>query len=150
MSETTSRNTPAENLDLFVEAEFAGFNDRNFELLAAGHAEDVRVQMPDGSIVNGREQHMQDLQDMLVWAPDMRVTKHLTKIAQDDWTAAVGVLTGTFSEPMPLPDGGSLPPTRKSLEIQVATFARWENGQIVEESLFWDGASFAAQLGLAG
>lgn len=150
MSGTVSGNTSAENLARFAEAEFAGFNERNFELLAAGHADDVRVQMPDGSVVVGVEKHMQDLKDMVAWAPNVHIVEHITKVAENDWTAVVGILTGTFSEPMPLPDGGTLPPTGKSVTIQVATFARWENGRIAEESLFWDGASFAQQLGLAG
>jgi hypothetical protein len=138
-----------QNLERFTTSEIEGFNGRNFDLLAAHHADDVVVQMPDGSVVHGVEQHMKDLRDMLSWGPDFRIAEHVTKVAADGWTAVIGVLVGTFSRPMRLPDGTSLAPTDNNLRLQVATFARWRDGRIVEESLFWDGASFAQQLGLA-
>jgi ketosteroid isomerase-like protein len=143
-----SEATAEQNLEHFITSEEA-FNDRDFDRLASYHADDVVVQMPDGSVVHGVEQHMQDLRQMLVWAPDFKVVEYVTEVASGDWTATVGVLTGTFSEPMPLPDGTSMSPTGKSANLQVATFARWKDGQIAEESLFWDGAAFASQLGLA-
>lgn len=142
--------TAERNLELFSDSEFAGFNDRDFDLLASRHADDVRVQMPDGRIVEGVEPHMAELKALLVWAPNLRVDEHITKVASGDWTAVVGILTGTFSQPMPLPDGTELAPTGRTVRIQVATFARWKDDQIVEESLFWDGVSFAEQLGIGG
>jgi hypothetical protein len=47
------------------------------------------------------------------------------------------------------PTTGSLQPTGKSVGLRVDTFARWKDGLIVEESLFWDGASISRQLSLA-
>jgi predicted ester cyclase len=143
-----SEATAEQNLEHFVTSE-GSFNERDFDRLASYHANDVVVHMPDGGVVHGVEKHMEDLRQMLVWAPDLKVIEYVTEVASGDWTATVSVLTGTFSEPMPLPDGASLPPTGKSVNIQVATFAHWKDGQITEESLFWDGAAFAQQLGLA-
>ena len=138
------------NLQLFSENEFEGFNARNWDLFRERHADDVRVVMPDGSVVEGIERHLQDMLDMLVYIPDARIASHSVKVAQRDWTAVVGTLVGTFSAPMPLPDGGSIPPTGETLSLSVATFSRWENGRIAEETLFWDSGQFMAQLGLAG
>ena len=40
------------------------------------------------------------------------------------------------------------PPTGKSFEVDVCTVARWENGEIVEENLFYDVVGMMRQLGL--
>jgi predicted ester cyclase len=138
------------NLQRFHDNEFEGFNARNWDLFRELHADDVRVVMPDGSVVEGIERHLQDMLDMLVYLPDARIDSHSIKVAQRDWTAVVGTLKGTFSAPMPLPDGSTVRPTGNTLSLSVATFSRWENGRIAEETLFLDSGQFMAQLGLDG
>ena len=51
--------------------------------------------------------------------------------------------------PMQGPDG-EIPPTGKSFEVDFCTVARWDNGQIVEENLFYDLVTFMRQIGLSG
>lgn len=46
-------------------------------------------------------------------------------------------------------DGGEIPPTGTSFEVDFCTVARWENGQIVEENLFYDLVTFMKQIGLS-
>jgi ketosteroid isomerase-like protein len=46
------------------------------------------------------------------------------------------------------PDGKDIPPTGKSFEVDFCTVARWENGEIVEENLFYDVVGMMRQLGL--
>jgi hypothetical protein len=55
-------------------------------------------------------------------------TSPRSKVAQGDWTAVVGRFTGTFSQPMPLADGGQVEPTGKTVNMLMSTFACWENG----------------------
>jgi ketosteroid isomerase-like protein len=50
--------------------------------------------------------------------------------------------------PMKGPDGKDIPPTGKSFEVDFCTVARWENGEIVEENLFYDVVGMMRQLGL--
>ena len=50
--------------------------------------------------------------------------------------------------PMVLADGTEIPPTGKSFEVDFCTVARWDNGQIVEENLFYDLMGMMSQLGL--
>jgi ketosteroid isomerase-like protein len=45
--------------------------------------------------------------------------------------------------------GKEIPPTGKSFEVDFCTVARWENGQIVEENLFYDLMIFMKQIGLS-
>lgn len=52
--------------------------------------------------------------------------------------------------PMQGPDGKEFAPTGKSFEVDFCTVARWDNGQIAEENLFYDLVTFMRQLGLRG
>ena len=46
------------------------------------------------------------------------------------------------------PDGKDIPPTGKSFEVDFCTVARWVNGEILEENLFYDVVGMMRQLGL--
>jgi ketosteroid isomerase-like protein len=43
-------------------------------------------------------------------------------------------------------DGKVHPPTGKAFELEFCTVARWKNGDIVEENLFYDQVSFLRQI----
>ena len=58
------------------------------------------------------------------------------------------MLEATFSEPMKMPDGKSIPPTGNKVKLSMVTIANWKNGCIAEEQLFWDNAEYMKQLGL--
>ena len=47
-------------------------------------------------------------------------------------------------------DGEEIAPTGKSFDVDFCTVARWDNGEIVEENLFYDLVTFMAQIGLSG
>lgn len=51
--------------------------------------------------------------------------------------------------PMVGADGTEIAPTGKSFDVDFCTVARWENGQIVEENLFFDAVTFMKQIGLS-
>jgi ketosteroid isomerase-like protein len=51
--------------------------------------------------------------------------------------------------PMTMADGTAVAPTGKSFEVEFCPVARWDNGQIVEENLFYDLVSFMQQIGLS-
>jgi hypothetical protein len=86
---------------------------------------------------------------MFVWAPDTRIKVHPIKVGQGDWTAVIGEMEGTFTRPMPLPDGTSIPPNGKAYKIRMATFSHWtKEGPMDEEYLFWDNQEFMRQIGL--
>ena len=48
------------------------------------------------------------------------------------------------------PDGKEIPPRHKSFEVDFCTVARWENGEIVEENLFYDVVGLMRQIGVGG
>jgi hypothetical protein len=139
----------ATNLTRFATNEFEGFNTRDWDVLDNLHSDDVHVFMPDGTEVDGLPRHRQDLLDMVSYMPDAKVARHEVRVAEGQWTAVVGILTGTFTEPMALPDGQTIPPTGKAVSIRIATFSRWLDGEMTDEYLFWDTGTFMSQLGLA-
>ena len=71
-------------------------------------------------------------------------------ITSGDWTCSIAHFTGTMTGPMTGPDGMEIPPTGRKFDVEFCTVARWDNGQIVEENLFYDLVTFMRQIGLGG
>jgi len=88
-------------------------------------------------------------EDFIARAPDTRIKVHPIKVGQNDWTAVVGVMEGTFTQPMPIGDGKAVPPNGKAYKISMATFSHWtKQGPMDEEYLFWDNQEFMNEIGL--
>lgn len=136
------------NLATFDDLDFNVFSGQKWQDLHRSHAANVVVHWPDGRVTTGINPHIADLKAMFVYAPDTRIKEHPIKLAQGNLTAVSGVMEGTFSAPMPTPDGKSIAPTNKAYRIDMATIGRWENGQMQEEWLFWDNQTFMSQIGL--
>ena len=125
------------------------FSGQKWDQLGKCHAKDVTVHWPDGHATKGIERHIEDLKAMFVWAPDTRIKEHPVKFGQDGWTSVIGVMEGTFTKPMPIGEGKTIPPTGKAYKIQMATIGHWNNdGVMDEEYLFWDNQEFMKQIGL--
>jgi predicted ester cyclase len=137
------------HLDTFDDLDFRVFTGQQWADFHKSHAHDITVYWPDGHSTKGLEKHIEDLKAMFVYAPDTRIKEHPIKVAQGDWTAVVGVMEGTFTKPMPIGGGKSIPPTGKPFKLQMATIGHWKNGVMDEEYLFWDNQAFMKQVGLA-
>ena len=138
------------HLEMFDDLDFNVFSGQKWAELHRSHSADVVVHWPDGHVTRGIDKHIEDLKAMFVWAPDTRIKVHPVKVGQADWTGVVGVMEGTFTKPMPLPDGKSIPPTGKAYKITMATFSHWTKaGPMDEEYLFWDNQEFLKEIGLA-
>lgn len=139
----------AANLVTFDDLDFNVFTNQKWEELHRSHAQDIVVHWPDGRRTEGIDAHIRDLESMFVYAPDTRIEIHPIRIGSGNWTAVTGVIEGTFTEPMPTADGGSIAPTGKAYRIDMATIGHWnEDGIMDEEWLFWDNHAFLKQLGL--
>jgi SnoaL-like polyketide cyclase len=138
-----------QNLATFDELDFDVYSHQKWDELPRSHASDIVVHWPDGRMTTGLDAHIADLKQQFVFAPDTKISLHPIKIAQDNWTAVQGVMEGTFSQPMPTPEGKSIPPTNKPFRLEMVTIGRWENGVMKEEWLMWDNQSFMKQVGLA-
>ena len=85
---------------------------------------------------------------MFAWAPDLKVVSHPIKFGACGWTVVTGILTGTFTRPMTLPDGTTVQPTGRSFTLPMCTVAHWKDGRIVEEQLYWDSGAMMKQIGV--
>lgn len=142
----------AKNLATFDDLDFRVYTGQQWQDLHKSHSKDVVVHWPDGHTAKGIEKHIADLKVMFTFAPDNRIKEHPVRFGTVDgeWTAVTGWLEGTFTKPMALPDGKSIPPTGKAYRIPMATLGHWgKDGVMFEEYLFWDNGEFMKQIGLA-
>ena len=98
---------------------------------------------PDGRETKGIDTHITELKAMFVWAPDITIKVHPIRFGSGSWAAGTGVMTGTFSRPMPTLGGGSIAPTGKRFAISMATIGHWVNGRMDHEWLFRDNTPVA-------
>ncbi len=151
MAEIAKTNaTIAENLKTFDELDFEVFTNQEWARIHESHAKDILVHWPDGSTTTGVERHVEDLKKLFVYAPDTRIKEHPIKIGSGNLTAVMGVMEGTFTEPMPIGNGQFIQPNGKAFKINMVTIGLWnEDGVMYEEYLFWDNLTYMKQLGLA-
>jgi hypothetical protein len=138
-----------EHIATFDDLDFNVFTNQKWDELSRSHSKDIIVHWPDGHITKGIEQHIEDLSALFVHAPDNRIRVHPVKFGSGDWTCVIGVMAGTFSKPMPLGDGKTIPPTGKSYKLPMCTVGHWKDGVMDEEYLFWDNQTYMKQIGLA-
>jgi hypothetical protein len=137
------------NLANFDDLDFRVYSGQKWDEFTKSHAPDIVVHWPDGRTTTGLEAHLADLKQQFVFAPDTAIREHPIKIAQGNWTAVQGVMTGTFTRPMPVAGGKPIAPTNKPYKLDMVTIGRWENGVMKEEWLMWDNQAFMKQIGLA-
>lgn len=139
----------AEHLKTFDELDYDVFSNQKWNRLSESHADDIVVTWPDGHETHGIAKHIEDLKSMFVYAPDTSIKEHPIRFGSGEWTCVTGVMTGTFSRPMPTVDGKTIPPTGKSFKLNMATIGHWKDGKMDHEWLFWDNQEFMRQIGLA-
>jgi hypothetical protein len=136
------------NLKVFDTLDFDVFSNQKWDRLHESHAKDIVVTWPDGHETKGIDRHIEDLKALFVFAPDIEIKTHPIRFGSGSWTTVTGVMTGTFTKPMPTPDGKSIAPTGKRFAIGMATIGHWTNGSMDHEWLFWDNQDFMTQIGL--
>lgn len=150
--ESTRARTDEERalLATFDDLDFNVYTGAHWDQFHRSHAENIVVHYPDGSTTTGLPAHLDRLRPQFEFAPDTRIQVHPIRIAQGDMTAVTGVMEGTFTQPMRLPNGQTIQPNGRAFTLEMVTIGRWENGVMVEEWLYWDNQTFMQQIGLAG
>lgn len=139
----------AARLATFDTLDYDVFSNQKWDQLSESHATDIVVTWPDGHDTNGIEKHIDDLKAMFVYAPNTSIKDHPIRICSGDYTAVMGIMTGTFSQPMPTPDGKAIAPTGKSFRLPMTTIGLWKGSTMMHEWLFWDNQTYMRQIGLA-
>ncbi len=136
-------------LETFDTLDFDVYSNQKWDRLSESHAHNIIVHYPDGHTTTGLTDHIAELKQQFVFAPDTKIKTHPVKIANGDWTSVIGEMEGTFSHPMPIGGGKTIPATGKSFKLKMVTVGHWKNGVMDEEYLFWDNMAFMKQVGLA-
>ena len=136
---------------VFDTLDYDFYSNQKWDMFNHSHADNIKVYYPDGSITEGlAPQHIDMLTPMFVFAPDTKIKQHPVRFGSGDWTAVIGVMEGTFSRPLPIGNGKTIPPTGKTFKLSMATIGHWgADGKMSEEYLFWDNQAFMKQIGLA-
>lgn len=142
-----SRET--ENMELMQTLDDA-WNAQDWDTFADRHKTDVVVRWPAQAATHGIHDHRSEGVQMFKTFPDNRVENRPYKVffASGDWTCSIARFTGTMTGPMTGPDSKEIPPTGKSFQVDFCTVARWHDGRIVEENLFYDLLGLMKQIGL--
>jgi hypothetical protein len=136
------------NLKVFDTLDFDVFSNQKWNRLKESHASDIVVTWPDGHETKGIEKHIEDLKALFVFAPDIKIKTHPIRFGSGTWTAVTGVMTGTFTKPMPTLDGKSIAPKGKRFALGMVTLGHWKGGTMDHEWLIWDNQDFMNQIGL--
>ena len=142
--------THDKNLQTFDTLDYTVFSNQEWIRLHESHSVDIKVNWPDGHFTTGIDKHIADLSAMFVYAPDTRIKQHPIRFGDKngEWTCVTGVFEGTFTKPMPIGGGKYIKPTGKAFKMPMCTVGHWKDGVMIEESLFWDNATYMKQIGL--
>ena len=138
----------AKNLVTFDTLDYTVFTNQQWTRLHESHSKDIKVNWPDGHFTTGIERHIADLKAMFVYAPNTSIKQHPIRFGSNNMTCVIGVMTGTFTAPMPIGNGKFIKPTGKSFSLPMCTVGIWKDGVMIEEYLFWDNQSYMNQIGL--
>jgi hypothetical protein len=145
---TDEKARVAKDIATFDELDFVVFSNQQWTRLHESHDKDVIVNWPDGHHTNGIDKHIEDLKALFVPAPDTAIKVHPIKFGSGEFTAVTGIMTGTFTKPMPIGDGKFIQPTGNKFAVPMCTVGHWKNGVMVEEFLYWDNLTYMKQLGI--
>jgi steroid delta-isomerase-like uncharacterized protein len=131
--------------DLIYEGVTA-WNRRDRAAYLAVYAEDCTLTSPNGG-GKGHDAVSAFFDATLRAFPDNRV--RVDALAADgDLFAEEGVVTGTNTGPLPMPDGTDGPATGAALELPYAAVHVVNDGRIVHSRYYWDQMTMLGQLGL--
>jgi ketosteroid isomerase-like protein len=148
------RDTVARNMDIFRRGD-RSWNARTDEFLHA-HTDDVTVHQPGSHLPRTDiDQHAADMQVFFQAFEDITIgpvgeqgfPEYKVQFGSGDWMAGISVMSGTHTGALDL-FGLKVPPTGKKIDITLATIARFEDGKIAEEHLFYDMMLLALDLGV--
>lgn len=100
---------------------------------------------------HGGDDHREEAKRFCAAFPDNRVRNRPYDVlfGDGDFTCFVTRFTGTFTAPLEQSDETFIEPTGERFDVLYSTAARWKDGKIVEEYLFYDNGTFMNQIGLA-
>ena len=140
-----------QNMELMQTLDDA-WNAQDVEVFRQRHKPDVVVRWPgQPEPTRGIEDHIMESRWFWEAFPDQHLDNRPYRVffASGDWTCSIARFTGTMTGSLKQWGGAEIQPTGESFEVDFYTVAFWDNGQIVEENLFYDLVTFMNQIGLS-
>jgi len=119
----------------------------DLEALGRMYAPDAVAVTPDQGEIRGREQIVNYLEQFNDAFPDLRF-EPLHAHESGDTAIDEGFVVGTHTEPLPMPNGESLPPTGRQIRVRSVDVATVEDGAVTSHRFYFDQMEFLGQLGL--
>ncbi len=125
------------------------FSNNDFEKTLSMATDHINVEAYAlGSSFNGKDEFKQFIQGFKGAFPDMRIT-HKNIVSNDQEVAVEFVATGKHTGNLVTP-AGIVPPTGRSVSLNVCEVQTWENGKLKSIRNYQDATSLMHQLGLLG
>ena len=128
------------------------WNGRDWDRFDELHDPECTVYWPgaEDTPTRGGDDHRAEAQAFCAAFPDNKVKNRPYDIlfGEGDFTCFVTRFSGSFTAPWRQQDGSEIAPTGEAFDVLYSTAAKWRNGRIIEEYLFYDSATFMRQIGL--
>jgi predicted ester cyclase len=134
-----------QNLEL-VDRMWASYNARDWDRFGEMHAESARMNEPGLKPYRGRDAILKSYQGMLTVFPDTKM-KIVRAFGQDDMVCFEMLASATHKGPLVAPDGKTIPPTNKRVQVEIVAIAKVRDGKIIEFHESYDRLGLMAQLG---
>jgi len=134
-----------ENLQL-VDRMWASYNARNWDELGEMHAESALMNEPGMKPYRGRDAILRSYQGMLSVFPDTQM-KVIRAFGQGDMVCFELLASATHRGPLVAPDGKTISPTNKRVQVEIIATAKIRDGKIIEFHESYDRLGLLAQLG---
>jgi len=126
---------------------FQAYNDRDLDAMLASVSPDVRITLPGGQLISGREEMRAHEQQEWEGFPDARVEVRQV-IDQGSIVVAEFIWAATNTGPLHMPDGSIIPATGKRVELPCASVMEFKDGLVAAERNYWDLMEAFQQMGL--
>ena len=138
-----------ENTERMMQLDKA-WNTQDWDTFERFHSADTAVHWPaQPGPTRGRADHKAEAIEFFKTFPDNHLDlPYKVLFGEGDMTCSIARFTGTMTGPMKNADGSETPPTNKKFDIEFCTVAKWRDGEITEEKLFYDVVGMMKQIGL--
>lgn len=122
------------------------YNQGDAEGYCSLYSDDVVLTTPEGRF-EGRGVVLPYVESQFAMLPGVHVTVE-RRCEQDDLYIGEFRVHGTNTGAIPLPDGGQVPATGRTVTMLGVEIARVQGGRIVQHDMLWDRLGVLEQLGL--
>ena len=126
------------------------WNAQDWDVFRKRHSQDTAVYWPgQPDPTRGRDAHQAESEAFFKSIENsLENDPYKVMFASGDWTCTIAKWKGKMIGPWQAPDGRVVQATGKTFELEFCTVARWNDGEIVEENLFYDQVGFLKAIGV--